>query len=364
MDSSFYLAVLKSKEGEFTALSKLDVFTRRHTCPLFDITPLEFDNQTGKKPKTLEEHIHNFCHKKFLKKWANNQCFIDTHLLNEQLINGVSCLEYIYSQLAQQILIPIIPVPIARVKPSTFEIGALQKIISLYQIQELGIRVTINDISTNLSNNLFSLLDGLSLKVTNSHLILDLSNSDFSYLEDFSDAIINILEVFPKFKEWKSFSICGGAFPQTNLIMKGDNYIPRNDWKCFKKVSAKLSGESYNRVINFGDYGIVSPGYFTFDPLKMSRSANIRYTINDEWYVLKGTALKTSDDYKQYVTQATKITEESFFAGQTFSKGDQQLTDCCTGKVKPGSPTVWNWAGNNHHFTKVVADLFSNPRDF
>jgi Beta protein len=92
----------------------------------------------------------------------------------------------------------------------------------------------------------------------------------------------------------------------------------------------------------------------------MSRSANIRYTHDDIWYVIKGKALKKSEDYKQYVIQATEILNSQYYMGETFSEGDTHLKKCSKGETTPGSPTVWSWVGNNHHFTKVVSDLFAN----
>ena len=121
-----------------------------------------------------------------------------------------------------------------------------------------------------------------------------------------------------------------------------------------------MRDESFNRKINFGDYSVVAPGYFEFDPTKMSRSANIRYTHNDIWYVVKGKALKKSIDFQQYIAQATNIINSGFYLGEGFSEGDSHLSKCSNGQTTPGSPTVWNWVGNNHHFTKVVSDLFAS----
>jgi hypothetical protein len=360
MNSTFYLPILKSKEGEFNALSKLNSFTKKHICPLFDIPALEFDNATKKKPKTLEEHLFNFCNKKFLKKWGTSQCFMDPHLVKNEIINNCSALEYVYSQIGDCLLLPITPTPVVRINNSESEQIIFSNIIAKYNIEELAIRLTLDEISTELKNKIDTILSTYSVNVSNMHLIFDLSDSNFTYFNDFSDAIVAVLEDFPYLKEWKSFTICGGAFPPTNILMKGENYVPRDDWNLYNDVIKKMLKSNFNRPINFGDYGIVSPGHFNFDPKIMKRSANIRYTFNDSWFVLKGSALQNSDDYLQYVDQAKIILQQPFFYGEEFSAGDKQLKNCCIGTVSPGNPTVWNWVGNNHHFTKVVSDLFSN----
>jgi hypothetical protein len=364
MENSFYLPILKSKDGEFTALSYLDDFTRKYTVPLFEITPIEYDKQTGKKPKTIQEHLFNFSSKRFMKKWCSSNCFIDAYYFDGKKVDGQSCLEYIYSlfyTLFDEVN-PIIPAPVARIKSSDEALAAIVGVITSHKIQELGLRITIEDITAaGFNNQVTGLLKKLNFTAGQVHLILDLASSNFEEAEDFSDAIIAVLDGFPFLQEWKSFTICGGAFPQTTYLKKGVNRIVRNDWKFFHVVKEKLAEETFSRPINYGDYGVVSPGYFEFDPKRMSRSANIRYTLSDIWFVVKGSAIKGSTDYDQYVSQAKIITDESFYSGQDFSKGDLQLKHCAQRFVAPGTPTVWNWAGNNHHFTKVVKDLFSNP---
>ena len=81
MENNFYLPILKSKSGEFTALSKLGPTAKKKITPLFEVTPLEWDHSQQAKPKTLDDHLMAFC-KKFRSKWASDNCFIDTSLLN------------------------------------------------------------------------------------------------------------------------------------------------------------------------------------------------------------------------------------------------------------------------------------------
>ncbi len=359
MNNSFYLPILKSKKGEFDALFHLDNSTRRHIRPLFEINPIEYDNQTKKKPKTLQEHLDNFC-EKILKRWGSNPCFIDSSRLKSDENSNYSCLEYIYLHFSQGFF-PFYPIPVLKLDSNESDTVALTKILKLYPINELAMRIDVANLGIS-AEYLKTLVESFDLKTTDVHIILDLADSDFTYVEDFADSLIEILEEFPFFSAWKSITLCGGAFPQTGILQKGINYIPRNDWKLYLLVHNKIF-DKQKISVNFGDYGIVAPGYFAFDPQKMSRSANIRYTLDDIWFVLKGSALKDKEGFQQYVTQAMEITNESFYFGENFSYGDGYLKKTCSGN-KTGNPTIWNGVGNNHHFTKVVADLFANPRAF
>jgi hypothetical protein len=318
---------------------------------------MEFDHGINAKPKTIEGHLQNIC-KRIWTKWPNSNAFLDTYLINDTFPEGVTCIEYIFRLLGQK---GIVPLPTIRISTPDSIINAITTAISLYGIKEVGLRVFISDItSSNFDENIQELLSKIQFQSKDCHLIMDLNDADFTNADDFSDGINQALSNFPDFKNWKSFSICGGSFPTTNLVKAGVNQIPRGEWNFFKKLVEKQKGESFERPINYGDYGIVAPGYFKFDPQKMSRSANIRYTHNDIWYVVKGKALKKPEDFKQYFAQAKDVLNSGFYLGETFSDGDSHLKKCSNGETSTGNPNVWNRVGFNHHFTKVVFDLFAS----
>jgi hypothetical protein len=355
--SSFYVPILKAKQGEFEGLSRLSNAARRSIVPLLEVTPLEFDNGTKAKPKSIEEHFDGFC-KKFITRWKSSEAFIDIALVKDERPDGDNPIDYIFERLYQADLHPM---PVVRLSSLPEIIKAIGTRLLLGPLSEVGLRITIGDITaSDFGEKIDNVLSEIGIKPHNCHLILDLYDSDFSKVEDFSDGIIEVLSDFPHFLDWATFTLAGGSFPATQLIKTGENHVPRNEWKFYNTVIAKLKAKKYNRKINFGDYSIVSPGYFEFDPRKMSRSANIRYTHNDIWFVIKGTALKTSLDFQQYKGQATKIMKSPYFLGEPFSDGDKHLVECSKGKVKTGNPTVWKRVGHNHHITKVVDDLFSN----
>lgn len=358
MIDNFYLPILKSKLGEFNALSKLDVKTRRHLMPLFEIVPLEYDQGLRTKPRTLAEHLTLFCNR-YEKKWGSSNSFIDTHLIEKiDLPNHSTPLDYIFGLLHEKNLSPI---PVIGIASPSFQKRSIDLIKLMYGLDEIGIRISPSDItSPNFENDLAVIMDELGFSPEASHLIFDLKDSDFSMIEDLSDSIIDILEMFPHLATWKSFTICGTSFPPSQAIKPGVAAIPRNEWGFYRMLLEKLKDKSMMRHINYGDYSIVTPGYLEFDPTKMSSSANIRYTHDLVWYVMKGKALKKKGDNQQYFGLAKGIIDSKYFLGKDFSEGDAHILKCANKKTTAGSPAVWNWVGNNHHFTKVVKDLFSN----
>jgi hypothetical protein len=356
METNFYLPLLKSKAGEFKALATLNPKLKSKIVPLFDVTRMEYDHEEDKKPKTIEEHLQKFC-KKVIQNWPNNPMFLDSTLVNSEKADGLPAIVYIFQELAKK---QIFPMPVVYTN-STYEfVMSIQKILYSYDVQEIGIRVTIEDItSSNFEKNLEDILSLLEIPFSQCHVIFDLKDSDFTHIEDFAEGILEVLSEFPHLKDWKSFTIAGGAFPPMGKIKSTSELIPRNDWILFQTLVKKLKKTSINRPINFGDYSIVSAGYFEFNPKIMSTSANIRYTHNECWFVVKGRALKKGPDWQQFYGQAETIVKSSYYLGETFSAGDLHIKKCANRLTTTGNANKWIEVGTNHHFTKVIGDLFA-----
>lgn len=356
MISRFYLPILKSKQGEFDALALLPPTVKSHVVPLIEITKLEYDHAENAKPKTIESHLDSVC-KRIYSKWGNSFAFIDTFLINDTSPGGMSCVDYLYTRFLQWNFYPL---PVIQMATPHKILDLVKEKIFNYNISEVGLRVFIEDItSPSFVGDVEELLERLEVNSEKCHIILDLGSADFSNNEDFSDGIIYYLQSFPLFQEWKSFTIAGGAFPPTNFLKVGVNEIPRGEWLFYKTIINKLEIEGLKRKVNYGDYGVVSPGHFEFDPTKMDRSANIRYTHDGIWYVIKGKSLKISG-HDQYFDLATKVKNSDYYMGENFSAGDLHISNCSQKKTTTGNPTVWNKVGFNHHFSKVIADLSSN----
>jgi hypothetical protein len=354
MRTNFYLPILKSKLGEFTALTNLDDALKERIAPLFEVTPLEWDQTERKVPRTLQDHLDSFC-KKLIRKWPTNNCFIDTSLLNWKETDNTDKIKYVFDKLAEK---KIIPTPVASLSASAQFILALLKSVKKYEIKEIGVRVNPKDVTAiDFQEKLVAVLESFGFTPPQCHLIFDLADANFLEVENIADAIVGILESFPFAEQWKSFTVAGTAFPASNLIKEGKSEYARNEWKFYSTLRSKLNESSFKRSINYGDYSIVNPGYFEFNPKIMKASANIRYTHHDKWIVVKGKALKESADYAQYTKLAKQIFDSEDFLGESFSQGDLHLAKCVREEEGPGAPSVWNWVGNNHHFVKVLSDL-------
>jgi hypothetical protein len=357
MDNRFYLPILKAKYGEFQALSKLNVNIRRRVFPLLEITSVTWDHEENTKPISIEDHLNKTA-KKLIEHWPFNKTFIDVSQIANEKADGISAIEYLYKRFFEKGLTPI-PV-ISKTSPGTL-IDGVSRIQQKYNIGSAAIRITLNDLSSlEFRKHLDNLVTSQNASIENIHMILDLGAPEsFDDMEAFTDAIVSRLGTFPYFSQWGSFSICGSAYPQKELVKDKTNYIPRNEWKLYLNVVDSLAVETFNRPINYGDYSIVAPGHFEFDRRRMQTSAKMIYTLTDDYVFLKGESLKKKG-FRQYINQASEIVCADYFMGEQFSAGDRELKDCYANQTKTGTATIWNWVGNNHHITKIVKDLFSN----
>jgi hypothetical protein len=356
MENDFYVPILKAKYGEFQALSKLDANIRRHVFPMLEITRISWDHEENTIPPTIEEHLNKTA-KKVIEHWPFNRSFIDMSQVASEKADGMSSIEYFYKRMFERGLTPL---PVVRINSPTLHIEGVSNIQQKYSINQVCIRINLTDLSSpQFAANLQRLLSSQRATVDNAHLVLDLETPTFDDMEAFSDAIISRLEVFPHFEKWSSFSICGSAYPQKELVKDKTNYVPRNEWKFYCSVLENLKGENFYRAVNYGDYSIVAPGHFEFDRTKMQTAAKIIYTCAETYVFLKGASLKKKG-FRQYIDQASEIVCADYYLGEQFSAGDRQLKDCYDKQTKTGTATIWNWVGNNHHMTKVVNDLFAN----
>ncbi len=350
------MPILKSKHGEFLGLAKLSNDIKKNVVPLIEITPLEWSSE-GKVPKSIEDHLELFC-KRYLQNWNSNNCFIDSKLMKSDGVDNTPKIEYVFQRLREK---NIIPLPVVHVGSSVEYIEAIKRIRVNQGITEIGIRISPDEVtSLEFDDDIKKLLNKLLQTPKSCHLIFDLVDSNFSEVDNLAAGIIGVLTQFPFLEEWKSFTITGSAFPASKSIKEGISEFERNDWKFYQKLLHDVKNKSFKRTINFGDYSIINPGYFEFDPRFMKPSANIKYTLDEKWVVVKGKKLGSAKDYVQYKSLAKKIADADFFLGEEFSTGDQYVVNCANGKAPTGQPRTWVWVGHSHHITKTVLDLFSN----
>jgi hypothetical protein len=139
---------------------------------------------------------------------------------------------------------------------------------------------------------------------------------------------------------------------QSLLLVEHNSFslLPRIEEALWRRVRTTMD----NEPIIYGDHGIVSaiprPGF--------RGSANIRYTIPDQWFVERGAAAdKASQD--DFLTLASHLREQDdIWRGPDHCPGcsflEEQLAE-----GRGGNATRWREAGFAHHFAVVSESLHS-----
>jgi hypothetical protein len=76
------------------------------------------------------------------------------------------------------------------------------------------------------------------------------------------------------------------------------------------------------------------------------------YTLDEEWFVVRGAAFSSHpDEYEQYYSIADEIVALDEYCGPDYSYGDRYIFDRSKRTETPGSPGSWITACVNHHLT-------------
>jgi hypothetical protein len=161
----------------------------------------------------------------------------------------------------------------------------------------------------------------------------------------------------PMAARWRSFTVAGSSYPSdmAGFAPSSVSRIPRIEWTLWRAVCGRRS--EIPRTPGYGDYGIVHPVLLDLDPRKITLGGKIRYTLENEWMILRGHSFKKGVGYKQYHSLAQQLNGDSSFRGKDFSWGDRYVTACANHEVKSGNLTTWISVDTNHHLTFVVNQL-------
>jgi hypothetical protein len=149
-------------------------------------------------------------------------------------------------------------------------------------------------------------------------------------------------------------TLIASSFPRGLSNVKADSTrrLPRGEFNLWQHV---VQSNKLARIPSFGDYGIVNPADEDFAGKTMKPSAKIRYTIEEDWLIIRGKSLRK--DLNQYHDLSEKLINEKEFLGAGFSWGDDYVSECAR-KIKFSRQlTQWVAVDTNHHLTFVADQI-------
>jgi hypothetical protein len=220
----------------------------------------------------------------------------------------------------------------------------------------LAIRVSLDEITEpDFGGKLATLLADLEADMAHTDLIIDLAAKNFNPLEDLAGLLAAVLQGEDAFSQARSLVLVGTSFPVSmGEVKAASQTLPRLEWRLYKMVDGLLP--TAFRRLTFGDYTIASTDIPAGDMRLLKPSASVRYTIEDNWLIIKGNNVR-DNGFDQYKTHCGTVLTSGKASPPGFSAGSDYIRECSVGKKSTGTLTTWRWVGTNHHITKVVDDL-------
>jgi hypothetical protein len=335
-----YRPLLKAKQGEFGALGTLDDGVREALTPIMEALPDHADD--------AEKFV-----KPMVKVWPVAVPFLLDYRLAEA--KAAAALSRAADRLADEGRIVVPVVAISRPEEYTRTAAAVAR----RHKAGAAIRLSADDIGDvdELPGVLDSLLSRLRLDSSETDVLIDLYAFTPAHVGAMTTASVAAIRSLPRLAEWRSVTVMGTSFPETLSAVKPDTVakLPRAEWRVWDRIRTR----TLPRQPDFGDYGVNHPELPDVDPRYMTMSANLRYTVEDNWLVFKGRDVK-KHGYEQFNSFCKKLVQMPEYAGEEFSWGDAAIRARCKGRSGPGNASTWRQIGTSHHLTFVVREL-ANP---
>jgi len=322
--------------------------------PIIEITPKAFlPAKRGKwkdvQPdpgKVLTHHA-----KEILRNWGYTPFFLELHHIDEAvgLIDGrVHSFSYI-SELGRSYQLKIVPVTGLQrsVRYQTAVASAVNQ-----DKRGVCLRLTPSDVlGSDFSDQLRQMLGTLGVTIEEVDLLLD-----YGVYDPEAVPIADLFGTLPELIRWRSVIVSRGAFPKDlQGFSPGTHTIRRGDWLAWKQ---EISKRGIARQPSFSDYTI-QYGQYREPVDNANPSASIRYTLDEEWLILRGEGIFNEDGpgRAQWNANAMLLLDRSDFYGETFSDGDNYIARMSRSASDHGSPMTWIRAGLNHHMTVVSRQI-------
>ncbi len=348
-----YVPVLKWKMGEYQALHRLANALKGSLTPLLEIPPVGFDFEAGRHKESPDDHLGDFG-RRLKSKWQARPCFVDLKYLppDTRMAGGRHYVDIVFETARAEGCAAIPVVSFAN------DVAFLTAVGGVIRQDGRGVcfRLTLADfdrpaLTSDIENLLRPLVGGWG----EADLVIDLGAPNYVPIAIYVRTMASLLGLVPVLNRWRTLTVVGTSYPQSVAdIARPFRIIPRLEWQAYRAFVASLGREA--RIPTFGDYAVAHPDLVEMDMRMVKPFAKLRYTIDDNWHIGRGTPVRTHG-FGQYQEMCATLVAQPYFSGAAFSAGDAYIADCAAGRVPTGNLSTWVWVSTNRHLTKVVDDL-------
>lgn len=354
-----YRPLTLARAGELAALARLKPATHTAITPIFQAPPREWDFESSKFSKTLPAHLSQLPTKLFNAR-GTRPAFLDTGLLDsEPPIQGLHPLEHLIRE-ARALGLPLTPATAPDRSPA-YETA----VRNLHRDFSRGVAIMLDATQwlTVDPSALPDTLRRLGLDPAEIDIVVDYGASEGPLIEAAATAEVLAVNALGAFR---SVTLGGGSFPDTQGVPRGITTHPRTDWAIWRNVAARLRAGG-NPVPDYSDRLILRPESIelSIDPRFISISATLRYTTEDDWLFAKGELFKgpagKSKGGAALMSPLAALIKHPQYATPIRTQAEDWIEAVVSGSATPGNPTKWREWGTVRHFEVMEHLLATIP---
>lgn len=341
----FYVPIIKSKRGEFTAVRLLQEDIKEQIRPFVDVLP---PNRFAPKPKTLVEQL-TWVADHVAAAWSR-PLWVDTFEVGPSIVQGKQvAIEFVCRALRAKTLVPI-PVTGFEREP-----GHDHGVTRLLSEAATGVCLRLEEEDLLLPAKLPTLLDNkmklLGIESPSIDLLFDLRYLGTEPAAARIQMLERAIQSIQNLDTWRSIVLAGSSMPNSleGVCARGAHgYLARRELEIW----LALQHSAVKRLPTFGDYTTVPPQYAEMDTRTIAKhlGPNVKYTLDKRWYVSRGQSFQKNGS-AQYFGIARNIASLPDFRGPAASDGDRFIAQRASGGTTCGNPEQWVTASVNSHIT-------------
>jgi Beta protein len=340
-----YVPVLKVKRGEKLALKQLAARLQSRITPLLEIVERQPD-------KSVAEHLDTAFNGLAESVRAYPRSLLDAR---ELASDGPLAAVEVFRRAR---LAGFRFTPVTGISRNADTSAALD-----HRDHGLALRLTRVEFEQgDLTERLHNFLQQYELQAEEIDLIIDIGPVEDLVVEGIASLTNLFMAGIPDHGRWRTFTLSACAFPLSMALVdrQSHDFVERADWIAWRDQLHQRR-RSLIRTPTFSDCAIQHPrGVEGFDPRIMQVSASVRYTLPEQWLLVKGESTRFRQPSVQFPELATRLAYghlRSHFRGENHCEGCALIKAAADGAPRFGSAEAWRRLGTMHHISTVVEQL-------
>ncbi|WP_293646838.1 beta family protein [Sphingopyxis sp. RIFCSPHIGHO2_12_FULL_65_19] len=348
-----YAPALRMKAGELIGVGDLAADIAGRILPRMIVPPPNERDDALQTKIPMAEPVPDISHA-LAPVWSKKPVLIDSgYLLDEFGRDRMSSwLPHMFERARKA---DVWAIPSASLSDlGALEIAAFKDALNDDAAIKFGLTVSSSDLADRAGlQRAVDVLEQLDIDAAQCVVTVDFHDADLSQPDFVAPIIGAALDDLQALALWQSIVFQGTNYPEKNPADPNGHYIvPRTEWLAWKRA-VNFDPTTAEHMM-FGDYA-ADCSKLSFGGGGGMAIRHIRYATEDGWLVQRGPNTGSHGSAMRKVCEA--IVSSGKFAGQDFSKADEQIYRCSKGVASLGTAKVWRGINTCHHITRVVRDI-------